>query len=103
MHFTDRLATLHHRSERASGPRECRYRRATVGHSGRVRRVGILAVAVLALAVGAIERRTVGDHWEPLGSDGMWTKRGPGLASVSDQTGLLTVERLSRAWSRMTA
>jgi hypothetical protein len=57
MHFADRLATLHHRSERASGPRDrgkCRYRRATVGHSGRVRRVGILAVAVLALAVGAI-------------------------------------------------
>jgi hypothetical protein len=21
---------------------------------------------------------TAGDHWEPLGSDGMWTKRGPG-------------------------
>jgi hypothetical protein len=23
---------------------------------------------------------TAGDHWEPLGSDGMWTKRGPRLA-----------------------
>jgi hypothetical protein len=22
------------------------------------------------------ERRTVGDHWKPLGSDGVWTKRG---------------------------
>jgi hypothetical protein len=24
---------------------------------------------------------TAGDHWEPLGSDGMWTKRGPGRAA----------------------
>jgi hypothetical protein len=24
------------------------------------------------------ERPTVGDRWEPLGSDGVWTKRGPG-------------------------
>src|SRR5215208_8324400 len=26
------------------------------------------------------EQRTAGDRWEPFGSDGMWTKRGPGPA-----------------------
>jgi hypothetical protein len=31
---------------------------------------------------------TVGDRWKPLGSDGVWTKRGPGGAAQWVRTGL---------------
>jgi hypothetical protein len=31
------------------------------------------------------ERRTVGDRWEPLGSDGVWTKRGPPIGCRTTQ------------------
>jgi hypothetical protein len=30
---------------------------------------------------GQGERRTAGDRWEPLGSDGLWTKCGAGRAA----------------------
>jgi single-strand DNA-binding protein len=40
-----------------------------------------------------LERRTVGDHWEPLGSDGVWTKRGPRPATAIGRSAWIELDR----------